>query len=102
VGVALAKALTINKTLRMLCLSADAVMTNRDEDNKVALGPQSYKAFSAMHLVNTSVAVTLPDFDAANADESNILSFNQMLIEQGLNEDGRGRLLSSSQTPREE
>jgi hypothetical protein len=56
VGVALAEALTTNKTLRMLRLSAETVLAIRDEDNKTALGPQSYEAFSAMHRFNTYVA----------------------------------------------
>jgi hypothetical protein len=52
--------------------------------------------------VNTSLLLKLPPFETAGADESLVDSHNQMHIEQGLNKVGRGRLLSSSQTPRKE
>jgi hypothetical protein len=52
--------------------------------------------------VNTSIKLDLPVFDADVDDQRLADSRNQMLIEQRLNEVGRGRLLASSQTPREE
>jgi hypothetical protein len=65
------------------------------------LGAQAFKAFGAMLRVNTSLILDLPVFDAAVGDERDIKHFDQMLIEQQLNEVGRGKLLTSSQTPRE-
>jgi hypothetical protein len=88
-GVALAEGLKANKTLRVFDLS-DAT-----------LGAQSHKAFAAMLRVNTSLVLELPEFETAGADERLIESQKQMLIEQRLNEVGRGRLLSRH-TTREE
>jgi hypothetical protein len=47
-GVALAEALTINKTLRMLFLD-DSFFTSDRDHNKASLGAQAYKAFGAMN-----------------------------------------------------
>jgi hypothetical protein len=52
--------------------------------------------------VNTSLVLTYPPADAANADERLIHHHNQMVLEQRLNKVGRGRLLTSRQTKREE
>jgi hypothetical protein len=93
-GVALAEALTVNKTLRMIALS-EATLG----------GTQAYEAFSAMLRVNTSLVFRIPRrFKTASADKRARLvdSHNQMRIEQRLNHVGRGRLLSSHQTVREE
>jgi hypothetical protein len=95
-GVALAEALTTNKTLRLLVLIDDPVHT------KAILGAQAYEAFGAMLRVNTSIKLDLPPFDDAVGDEREIEFFNQMLIELRVNDAGRGRLLASCQTPREE
>jgi hypothetical protein len=96
-GVTLAEALTVNTTLRLLRL---------DDFVFASLGCPVYEAFSAMLRVNTSLRVELPSFDDAfdgvGVDERIVDSRNQMRIEQELNHVGRGRLLSSSQTPREE
>jgi hypothetical protein len=51
VGVALAEALTVNESLRILTLS------------EATLGSQAYDAFSAMMRVNTSIVLKLPPFD---------------------------------------
>jgi hypothetical protein len=102
-GVALAEALTVNKTLRVFRMEddmfdSDIVHTNR----KASLGAQAYEAFATMLRVNTSIKLDLFTCDADVGDERDIEHFNQMRIEQRLNKVGRGRLLVSSQTPREE
>jgi hypothetical protein len=90
-GVALAEALTINKHLRTIELF-DAT-----------LGVRTYEAFSATLRVNTSLILKLPPFKRHGADEKLVSSWKQMVIEQRLNEVGRGRLLaSSSRATREE
>jgi hypothetical protein len=89
-AVALAEALTVNKTLRMITLS------------EVTLDAQAYEAFSAMLRVNTSLVLNLPSFEPTGADERLLESRNKLLIEQRLNQVGRGRLMASRQTTREE
>jgi hypothetical protein len=89
-GVALAEALTVNKTLRILTLS------------EATLGAQAYDAFSAMLRVNTNLVLRLPPVEITGADERLVDSRKQMVIEQQLNDVGRGKLLSSRQTPRKE
>jgi hypothetical protein len=89
-AVALAEALTVNENLRILTLS------------EATLGAQAYDAFSAMMRVNTSLVLKLPPFDDNIGDQRLVDSRNQMVIEQQLNDVGRGRLLSSSQTTRKE
>jgi tetratricopeptide (TPR) repeat protein len=101
-GVALAEALTINRTLRKMVLNTDRVMVNYDEDNKAILGAKSFEAFAAMLRINTSVTFAIPTFDDDNAIERETNAYAQMCIEIRLNEAGRGRLLASRQTPREE
>jgi hypothetical protein len=102
-GVALAEALTVNKTLRTIDFSTyvhlDYVVRNR-----ATFGATAFEAFSAMLRVNTSLILTYPPVDAANAfaDERLIYHHNQMVLEQRLNRVGRGRLLSSRQTKTEE
>jgi hypothetical protein len=100
-GVALAEALTVNKTLRTIGLSTyvhfDYVVRNR-----ATFGATAFEAFCAMLRVNTSLILTYPPVDAANADERLIHHHNQMVLEQRLNKVGRGRLLSSRQTKTEE
>jgi hypothetical protein len=100
-GVVLAEALTTNKTLRRLVLH-DSVFGGDHVNTKAYLGAQAYDAFGAMLRVNTSIELVHPVFDAAVGDERDIEHFNQMRIEQRLNQVGRGRLWASSQTPREE
>jgi hypothetical protein len=57
-GVALAEALTVNKTLRMIITLSEGT-----------LGNQTYEAFSAMLRVNTSIVLNhLPRFKTASAD----------------------------------
>jgi hypothetical protein len=100
-GVALAEALPTNKTLRILHLD-DSLFASARVHTKASLGAQAYEAFGAMLRVNTSIELDLPVFDADVDDQRLADSRNQMLIEQRLNEVGRGRLLALSQTPREE
>jgi hypothetical protein len=88
-AVALAEALTVNKALCMFTLF------------EATFGTQAYEAFSAMLRVNTSLALKLPPFETDGADERLLESRNQMVIEQRLNQVGRGRLLASRQTTRE-
>jgi hypothetical protein len=96
----LAAALTVNKTLRKITL----YLYPRGWLYDVAdvLSTSAYEAFSAMLRVNTSLVLDLSPFEDAGADQRLIDSRNQMRIEQRLNHGGRGRLVSSSQTTREE
>jgi hypothetical protein len=96
-GVALAEALTVNKTLRMIILSTAPPVHGRDVHNKATLGAPAYDAFSAMLRVNTSLVVELPPFETDGANESLRESHMQMRLEQRLNQVGRGRLLASRQ-----
>jgi hypothetical protein len=100
-GVALAEALTINKTLRIILLD-EMLFISTFVLSKASLGAQAYEAFGAMLRVNTGLDLELPTFDANASNEMDIGHFKQMRIEQRLNGVGRGRLLASSQTPREE
>jgi hypothetical protein len=88
--VALAEALTVNTTLRILKLS------------KSVHGFESYEAFARMLLINTKLVLELPPLDRCAPSERIFESFGQMRIEQRLNRVGRRRLLSSSQTTKEE
>jgi hypothetical protein len=97
-GVALAEALKINRTLHLLILDDDVLASDLVR-TKAYLGAQAYEAFGAMLRVNTSIELNVPTFDA---NFGAIEPFDQMHIEMRLNEVGRGRLLASSQTPREE
>jgi hypothetical protein len=100
-GVALAEALTINKTLHELKLD-DNRTTGNAVNTKASLGAQAYKEFGAMLRVNTRIRLDLPVLDAEVVDPRLVDSRNLMLIENRLNEIGRGNLLASSQTPKEE
>jgi hypothetical protein len=99
-GVALAEALAVNTTLSIITLSV--ILYDRNADNRAALGASAYEAFTTMLRVNANLVLEVPPFDNAVGDQRLIDSRNQMRIEQRLNEVGRGRLLSSSQTAREE
>jgi hypothetical protein len=100
-GVALAEALTVNKTLRTIDLST-SLHFDYVVRNKVTFGATAFEAFSAMLRVNTSLALKFPPLESAGADERLIHHHNRMVLEQRLNEVGRGRLLSSRQTKTEE
>jgi hypothetical protein len=100
-GVALAEALTVNTTLRVVEL-VDSVVLHNYQCAKATFGAQSYEAFSAMLRVNTGLVLNLPIFDGGACDERDFEHVTQMLIEQRLNEVGRGRLLASNQSTREE
>jgi hypothetical protein len=99
-GIALAEAVKVNTTLHTITLSDTAYSLN--VHNKAALGVSAYEAFNAMLRVNTDFTLNLPPFNDTADDESLADSRNQMRIEQEMNEVGRGELLSSSQTTREE
>jgi hypothetical protein len=88
--LALAEALTVNTTLRTFSLSG------------TVHGFQSYEAFAKMLLVNTSLVLELPPPDRYACGERLFDSYDQMRIEQHLNKAGRGRLLASIQTTKEE
>jgi hypothetical protein len=92
-GVALAEALTVNTTLRMISLNGLLVY---DE-----VGAPTYEAISAMLRVNTSLVLKLPPFKTDGADAKPLESRNQMVIEQRLNQVGRGKLLTPRLTTRE-
>jgi hypothetical protein len=95
-SVALAEALTLNKTLRRITLSVKHVHTSRYMHNKVILG----EAFGAMLRGNTSLNLEVPSSDDAVGHERIVDSRNQMRIEQGMHTvDCRG-LLASNQTTR--
>jgi hypothetical protein len=96
-GVVLAEALTVNTTLRKLTLAGYG-----NVHYYATFGAPVCEAFSAMLRLNTSLVLKLPPFNDAGGNQRLVDSHNQMRIEQGLNEGGRGRLLSSSQTPRKE
>jgi hypothetical protein len=53
-AVALAEALTANKTLRKITLSLTAMFTGTPSSNTATLGAHAYEAFGAMLCVNTS------------------------------------------------
>jgi hypothetical protein len=102
-GVALAEALTVNTTLNQVDLIDNVVLRlDNHQCDKATLGAQSYEAFSAMLRVNTGLVLNLPIFDSAGCDERDFEHVKQMLIEQRLNEVGRGGLLASNQSTREE
>jgi hypothetical protein len=101
-GVALAEALTVNKTLRELHL-ADVLLGRDNARTKASLGAEAYEAISTMLRVNTRLVLKLPPFKSAGADERLLDSRKQIRIEQRLNQVGRGSLLlSTRQTTREE
>jgi hypothetical protein len=89
-GAALAEALTVNTSLRMITLA------------EATLGAQVYEAFSKMLRVNTSLVLKHPPFEITGADERLLESHKQMVIEQQLNKVGRGRLMVSRKAKREE
>jgi hypothetical protein len=110
-GMALAEALTVNKTLRgmslsvislqMISVSFQPMNVSRNDQNRATLGAKAYEAFAAMMRGNTILVLKLPPFETAGADERLLESRKQMFIEHRLNQVGRGRLLASSQTTRE-
>jgi hypothetical protein len=102
-GVALAEALTVNKTLRKINLSTTVPLSHPVWNKAAAtLGAHAHVAFSTMMRVNTSLVLKLPPFETASTDRRLLESHKQMRIEQRLNKAGRGKLLASSQTTREQ
>jgi hypothetical protein len=100
-GMALAEALTVNNTLRQIALST-SVRSHRKVRKKATLGTHSYEAFAAMLRVNTDLVLKLPPLETTGEDARLLECRDQMRIEQRLNHVGRGRLLASIQTTREE
>lgn len=90
----------------MLCLSNTPSSTGCSLLNQDALGAPAYDALGAMLRVNTSLDLELPDpFPHSDVgDQTRLLeSRKQMIIEQQLNEVGRGYLLAlSSHTAKED
>jgi hypothetical protein len=103
-GMALVEALSVNKTLRNITLSLDPLRPGWQVQDTDFLSASICEAFSAMLRVNTSpvvLKIILP-FESTGADERLVNARNQMRFEQRLNEAGRGSLLSSSETTRED
>jgi hypothetical protein len=101
-GVALAEALTVNKTLLKITLDDNPVFSGRALPKPAALGAPAYEALSVMLRVNMSLVLKLPPFETDGANEKLRESRDQLHIEQRLNNVGRGRLLLSIQTTREQ
>jgi hypothetical protein len=81
VMASLAEALTVNRTQRKMDVNANPVMDRREEDIKATLAARSYEAFGAMLRVNTNITLDLPTFDdAAGANERDTSHYNQMCI----------------------
>jgi hypothetical protein len=100
-GVALAEALTVNKTLRIVKVG-DTLRPDYHVRNKDTLGAPTYEALSAMLRVNTGIRVGLPKSSTSRGNQRLRESRRQMIIEQRLNLVGRGKLLASSQLVRKE
>jgi len=102
-GVALAKALTVNTTLREIHLSSayktvDGLESERPLDH---LDVASYKAFALMAKTNTAITMGLPLLKSDASDETR-MQRDRLHIEGFMNEAGRGRLVTSSTTTRTE
>jgi hypothetical protein len=95
-GVALAEALTVNRTLRNIALFVTPVFNGARFFNTYALGACAYEAFGAMLRGNTDLVLTVPPLRSPFRDHRLLESRTQMIIEQRLNEVGRGYLLASS------
>jgi hypothetical protein len=65
-------------------------------------GVPAYAALTAMLRVNTKIVMEFPSFETDGADERLCESRDQLRIEERLNCVGRGRLLASRQTTRED
>jgi hypothetical protein len=100
-GMALAETLTVNKTLRKIDLSA-SVCSHRKVRNKATLGTHSYEAFAAMLRDNVNLVLKLRPLETTGKDARLLECRNQIRIEERLNHVGRGRLVASVQTTREE
>lgn len=103
----LAEALTVNTTLRVLQLDQIDALAGVPLPIQASLGVQSYEvdtyeAFAAMLRFNTNLVLKLPPLDRAVRDEISFEAFGQMRIEQRSNRVGRGRLMASRQTTKEE
>jgi hypothetical protein len=99
-GVALAEALSVNKSLRRIALSVN--FHNPATHYRAELGVLAYEAFTTMLRVNTNLDVELPPFQTYSVSGKLLESRKRMKIEQRLNRVGRGRLLASKQTTTEE
>ena len=99
--VVLAEALTVNKTLRKITLSLDPEYPSHQVQAEDELSAHTYDAVCAMLRVDTNLVLEVPLFTGVS-DERLFDSRNRMRIEQVLNLVGRGKLLSSNQTTRNE
>jgi hypothetical protein len=99
-GVALAEALTVNKTLHYVVLAFRVDASTLP--STPVLGVPVYEALSAMLRVNTSLVLRIHPSETDGANEMLRESRDQLRIEQRLNTVGRGRLLASNQTTREQ
>jgi hypothetical protein len=99
-GVALVEALTVNTTLRDVNL-IDILRPDYHVRNIDTLGTPTYEALSVMLRVNTGLVVGLPKCSTTGGDQRLLESFSQIHIENRLNKVGRGRLLTSCCTTKE-
>jgi hypothetical protein len=99
-GVALAEALTVNKTLLRITLSVPPVL---HQSHYIAtLRVPAHEALATILRLNTSLVIEFPPLNNGRFNERFLESRQEMCIEQRLNQVGRGRLLASRQTTREE
>ena len=103
-GVALAKALTVNTTLVQLDLQNTFTTSNstyHPSQPLKAFGAEAYTAFIAMLKINMNIRLELPDLKS-DADSETRVQQSLMRIELQLNYADRGSLVASNQTTREE
>jgi hypothetical protein len=101
-GVALAKALTVNTTLRGISVvdEYDLFDNLEPEHPRSAFGAKAFKALASMLKTNTKVEIDLPQPRSEDTDKGTRTHFFQYVIEYMLNKAGRGTLLSSNLTTR--
>lgn len=99
-GVALAKAIQINTTLRHVDLDENGGCGEASGDTRNSMGVKAYKALTAMAVTRSDLKLGVPAVDrgASNADKE---QFAKMRIELRLNAVGRRELLVTSPTTRE-
>ena len=103
-GVALAKALTVNTTMVWIDLQNTYTTSNsayHPSQPPNTLGAEAYKEFIAMLKINMNVRLKLPNLKS-DADSETRVQQSLMRIESNLNEAYCGSLVTSNQTTREE
>jgi hypothetical protein len=103
-GVALAKALTVNTTMVWIDLQNTFTTSNPaflPSQPPKTLGAEAYKAFIAMLKINMNIRLKLPNLKS-DADFEARMQHSLMRIELQLNSADRGSLVTSNQTTREE